>query len=167
MTCITVYNSPLGDITLASRDNALTGVWFDGQKHFGCAPDDDVRRESSPVIQETILWLDDYFAGKVPQTYPAMHAGGSDFFLRVIKALRDIPYGELVTYGQLANKLGVNSAQAVGGAVGRNPISILIPCHRVIGAKGALTGYAGGVEKKQALLMLEGHDICQDGRVRL
>ncbi len=159
MDYIAAYASPLGAVTLASDGQALTGLWFDGQKYF---PALTGRREDLPVFRQARAWLDAYFAGERPGAPPPLRPIGTDFQQQVWALLTAIPYGETRTYGALAAELARQrglahmSAQAVGGAVGRNPISILVPCHRVVGATGSLTGYAGGLERKQALLRLEG-----------
>lgn len=148
------YSSPLGALTLASNGEALAGLWLTGQKYFGAghalAPGDD------PVLARARDWLDRYFAGKrpAPRELPLSPAG-TEFQRAVWEKLCGIPYGETATYGALARALG-SSPRAVGSAVGRNPISIVIPCHRVLGADGSLTGYAGGVERKRWLLAFEG-----------
>ena len=153
------YASPLGGITLASDGMALTGLYFDGERDF---PDlSTARKKDLPVLGEAMRWLDLYFAGKEPDFMPALAPAGTPFQQAVWAILRTIPYGETTTYGAIAKRLEKStgkrmSAQAVGGAVGRNPISILIPCHRVIGANGSLTGYAGGLDKKEYLLRMEG-----------
>ena len=150
------YDSPLGDITLASDGMSLTGLWFNGQKHFGGTL--GVRTSSSaqlPVFDETRHWLDSYFSGRKPDFTPPLLMQGTPFQRHVWEALRSLPYGQTVTYGELARRLCIRSAQAVGGAVGRNPIAIIVPCHRVVGANGALTGYAAGLDRKRALLQLE------------
>ena len=155
-------DSPLGGITLASDGEALTGLWFDGQKHFGAGLSGDAREQRLPVFAETERWLKLYFTGTEPDFTPPLRLIGTAFQREVWELLRQIPYGETVSYGALAARIAERrglarfSAQAVGGAVGRNPISILVPCHRVLGADGSLTGYAGGLEKKAALLGLEG-----------
>jgi len=149
------YDSPLGKIILTCEGEYLTAVFFAGQKYADVYLSAGAMQKSVPVLEETKAWLDTYFLGNVPDAFPAMKLLGSDFQKRVWELLLEIPYGKTVTYGCLAKKLGCMSAQAVGGAVGRNPISILIPCHRVMGADGKLTGYAGGVEKKGFLLKLE------------
>ena len=153
------YTSPLGGITLASDGIALTGLYFDGEP--GCPPCDAAHKKDLPVFGEAMRWLDLYFAGKEPDFMPALAPAGTPFQQAVWAILQTIPYGETTTYGAIAHRLEEDtgkrmSAQAVGGAVGRNPISILIPCHRVIGADGRLTGYAGGLDKKTYLLRLEG-----------
>ena len=153
------YASPLGGITLTSDGMALTGLYFDGERDF---PDlSAAHKKDLPVFGEVMRWLDLYFAGKEPDFMPTLNPTGTSFQMSVWANLRAIPFGETTTYGAIAKQLEKNtgrrmSAQAVGGAVGRNPISILIPCHRVIGANGSLTGYAGGLDKKEYLLELEG-----------
>lgn len=156
------YESPLGGMALAADDAGLTGLWFEGQKYFPQGLDRACERRDLPVFEAAARWLDAYFAGRAPEETPPLHLTGTAFQTEVWALLRAVPYGQTVTYGQLAARLaqarGVAhmSAQAVGGAVGHNPISIIIPCHRVLGADGGLTGYAGGVERKAALLRLEG-----------
>ena len=153
------YTSPLGGITLASDGMTLTGLYFDGERDF---PDlSAAHKKDLPVFGEAMHWLDLYFAGKEPDFSPVLNPTGTAFQQAVWEILRTIPYGGTTTYGAIAKRLEKvrgkrMSAQAVGGAVGRNPISILIPCHRVIGADGSLTGYAGGLDKKEYLLGLEG-----------
>ena len=156
--------SPVGPLFLASDGENLVGLWLEGQKYFGASlPETPVEREDLPVFGEVRAWLDRYFAGERPETAGLPLAPrGSAFRQEVWRLLRQIPYGQVTTYGALAaavaERLGRAhmSAQAVGGAVGHNPISILIPCHRVVGADGSLTGYAGGVEIKRLLLEREG-----------
>ena len=153
------YTSPLGGITLASDGIALTGLYFDGEP--GCPPCDAAHKKDLPIFGEAMRWLDLYFAGKEPDFMPVLNPTGTTFQMSVWAILRTIPYGETTTYGAIARRIEQQekkrmSAQAVGGAVGRNPISILIPCHRVIGANGSLTGYAGGMARKEFLLRLEG-----------
>lgn len=156
------YTSPLGNITLASNGEALIGVWFDKQKYFASTLKEGSKEMELPVFFQTKQWLDCYFAGKDPGDVPPVHLEGSPFRLSVWKILQEIPYGQVVTYNDIAQKIARQkglahmSAQAVGGAVGHNPISILIPCHRVIGSNGSLTGYAGGIAIKEKLLLLEG-----------
>ena len=153
------YTSPLGGITLASDGMALTGLYFDGERDF---PDlSPGRKKDLPLFGEVMRWLDLYFDGKEPDFSPALNPTGTAFQMSVWAILRTIAYGETTTYGAIAKRLEKKtgkrmSAQAVGGAVGRNPISIIVPCHRVIGANGSLTGYAGGLDKKEYLLELEG-----------
>lgn len=152
------YSSPLGPITLASNGSFLTGLWFCGQKYFaatlGNHESGDFRR--IPALLSAIQWLNIYFSGKEPDFLPPLQPQGSDFRQAVWNALLEIPFGETTTYGDLAKTVGCASSQAVGGAVGHNPISIIIPCHRVVGSNGSLTGYAGGIKKKVSLLQLEG-----------
>ena len=172
------YDSPLGGITLASDGRALTGLWFltssvfenkvfgspsgcDGQKHFGSTLGSLASLPAQlPVFDDTRRWLDTYFSGREPDFIPPLSLKGTPFQQRVWKELHTIPYGQTVTYGELARRLGCRSAQAVGGAVGRNPISIIVPCHRVVGTARAnddlpLRGYAGGLDRKRTLLQLE------------
>ncbi len=162
MELISRYDSPLGGITLAADGEALTGLWIDGQKDFGRTLAPDRREGDPPVLRAAAVWLDGYFSGKDPGSPPPLRPAGTEFQREVWAILSAIPYGSTTTYGQIAELLagrrGVRtmSAQAVGNAVGKNPISILIPCHRVLGADGSLTGYAGGLDKKYALLRLEG-----------
>lgn len=155
MTYTYNYSSPLGEILLAANDNGLTGLWFYGAKYFAADLEDERTEKLTPVLRQTLRWLDIYFSGSEPDFMPPLEMHGSDFRRRVWAELAKIPYGETVTYGEIAKKLGVKSAQAVGGAVGHNPVSIIVPCHRVLGADGSLTGYAGGTDKKARLLELE------------
>ena len=150
------YDSPLGGITLASDGRALMGLWCDGQKHFGSTLGTQTSSSAIiPVFDDTRRWLDIYFSGREPDFMPPLSLSGTTFQQRVWEDLLSIPYGHTVTYGELARLIGCRSAQAVGGAVGRNPISIIVPCHRVVGADGSLTGYAGGLDRKRVLLQLE------------
>ena len=149
------YASPLGGITLAGEGDALVGLWLDGQKHFASTLGPGVAEGWLPVFDETRRWLDVYFSGSAPDFTPRLDLHGTPFRLAVWRALLDIPYGETVSYGELARRLGVRSARSVGGAVGHNPISLIVPCHRVIGADGSLTGYAGGLDLKARLLRME------------
>lgn len=155
MTYTYNYSSPAGEILLAANDNGLTGLWFYGAKYFAADMEDERTEKLTPVLRQTLRWLDIYFSGSEPDFMPPLELHGSDFRRRVWAELAKIPYGETVTYGEIAKKLGVKSAQAVGGAVGHNPVSIIVPCHRVLGADGSLTGYAGGTDKKARLLELE------------
>lgn len=156
------YISPLGNILLAADETGLTGLWFEGQKYFALYLDKNHEEKDLPVFKEARRWLDIYFTGKEPPFKLPLHFTGSPFQNEVWKILYSIPYGKTMTYGEiaqiLAQKRGLPrmSAQAVGGAVGRNEISIIVPCHRVVGASGSLTGYAGGINKKIELLKLEG-----------
>lgn len=156
MTYLTTLPSPLGPLLLASDGTALTGLWLENQKYFAAGLDPETQEAPAlPVFRETALWLAGYFAGKRPPALPPLAPAGTAFRQSVWSRLLEIPYGQTCTYGALAAELG-SSPRAVGSAVGRNPISILIPCHRLLGADGSLTGYAGGVEKKRFLLKLEG-----------
>lgn len=169
MRYTTVYESPLGSMLLAGDAEGLTGLWFVGQKYFAaglCA--EPLVNDELPAFAAARVWLDDYFAGNRPAcTKLPLAPAGSSFRLAVWDLLREIPYGETTTYGalarQLAGRLGRSamSAQAVGGAVGHNPLTLIVPCHRVVGADGSLTGYAGGIERKRRLLALEGVDIAR------
>ncbi|MBR7188169.1 MAG: methylated-DNA--[Clostridia bacterium] len=153
--------SPLGGITLASDGQALTGLWFDGQAHFGEGLSPDAEARPLSVLDEARRWLDGYFGGIAPDFTPRLAPRGTAFRQAVWKALREIPFGQIATYAGIAARLGLSSAsaRAVGGAVGHNPISLIIPCHRVLGANGSLTGYAGGLERKRQLLRLERADL--------
>lgn len=155
MIYISKYQSPLGMLTLASDGQALCGVWFEGQKYFGEGAPEPWEEQDVPVLTQTKRWLDLYFSGREPDFLPPLQPAGSPFRKAVWACLLRIPYGQTCSYGQIARELGCRSAQAVGGAVGHNPISILIPCHRVVGSDGTLTGYAGGTQRKLALLKLE------------
>ena len=161
MNYILHYVSPLGGITLAGDGEFLTGLWFDGQKHFPHNLTADSTEAELPVFTQTVNWLDAYFSGKEPDFMPPISLHTTPFRKAVYDILLTIPYGHTMTYveiaGFLAEQRGIQrmSAQAVGGAVGHNPISIIIPCHRVIGADGSLTGYAGGMRMKGALLDFE------------
>lgn len=156
MLFLTHYASPLGPILLAADETGLTGLWFEAQKYFPSFSGVEYQEKETPVLTETARWLDVYFSRKDPGFLPPLHPQGSPFRQTVWDILLTIPRGQTMTYGEIARRLGVRSAQAVGGAVGHNPISILIPCHRVVGSDGSLTGYAGGVERKARLLQLEG-----------
>lgn len=159
--------SPLGVLLLAERDGALTGLWMEGQKYFPALPHGQTRPcPDSTVLRAAAEWLDAYFAGERPEISALpLSPEGSGFRRRVWEKLCAIPYGQVRTYGQIARELEREQviksacARAVGGAVGRNPVSIIIPCHRVVGSDGSLTGYAGGVERKLRLLRLEGADL--------
>ena len=159
---ISYYSSPLGEILLSADEVGLTGLWFVGQKHFASFLKGDEQIADLPVFAETRHWLDIYFTGSKPDFTPNLHMIGTDFQQAVWRILLTIPYGMTMTYGQIAEKLAAErdvpkmSARAVGGAVGRNRISLIVPCHRVVDASGSLTGYAGGVGRKVKLLQLEG-----------
>ena len=156
MLFLTHYASPLGPILLAADETGLTGLWFEAQKYFPSFSGVEYQEKETPVLTETVRWLDVYFSGKDPGFLPPLHPQGSPFRQTVWDILLTIPRGQTMTYGEIARRLGVRSAQAVGGAGGHNPISILIPCHRVVGSDGSLTGYAGGFDRKTRLLQLEG-----------
>ena len=164
-TC--TYKSELGEILLAADEIGLTGLWFTGQKYFASTlPDEHISRET-PVLSEAKEWLDVYFSGKEPAFTLPLHPAGSEFRQAVWQILLQIPYGQTTTYGEIARQLAVKqgtshmSAQAVGGAVGHNEVSIIIPCHRVVGSGGSLTGFSAGVETKRKLLEWEGLDMSK------
>ncbi len=148
---------------LAGDEIGLTGLWFEGQKHFGYHL--DRKDEELPILTQAKEWLDIYFDGQEPSPQLPLHLIGTDFQKEVWHILLSIPYGQTTTYGDIARQIATMrkiprmSAQAVGGAVGRNPISLIVPCHRVIGTDGSLTGYAGGIDRKLALLRLETVDM--------
>lgn len=171
MYYFTDYSSPLGRIRLAGDGELLKGLWFHGQKYFEANCGGKlIWQDSDPLLRDAARWLDAYFEGKAPSpSLLPLSPEGTEFQQRVWKLLRDIPYGETLTYGELSRLLGYKriAAQAVGGAVGRNPISIIIPCHRVIGTDGSLTGYAGGIHIKQRLLLLEGNKFTNDDPPRI
>lgn len=162
MQYINRYNSPLGNITMASDGEALTGLWFDGQKYFALYLDKENEEKDLYIFDMAKKWLDVYFTGKHPDFKLPLKFTGSKFQNEVWEILYKIPYGKTMTYGEIAKELakhrGISrmSAQAVGSAVGKNEISIIVPCHRVVGSNGSLTGYAGGIDKKIQLLKLEG-----------
>lgn len=160
------YKSPLGNILLAGDNEGLTGLWFtEGDRYVGLGLEKDAIPREMDYFDQTKEWLDIYFAGRDPGFFPKFHLIGSNFRVRVGEIMLEIPFGKTVTYGwiadQIAKERGLErmSAQAVGGAVGHNPISIIVPCHRVVGANGSLTGYGGGIMRKKALLELEGLDL--------
>ena len=161
MHYINHYHSPLGTILLAADDTGLTGLWFEGQKYFAQGLDKETEEKEFSVFQATRRWLDVYFSGQKPDFQVPLHFQGTAFQKEVWEILLSIPYGETTTYGAIAKQLAAKrglphlSAQAVGSAVGHNKISIIVPCHRVIGADGSLTGYAGGIWRKEKLLALE------------
>ena len=164
MQYTTRYESCIGPMILASDGNSLVGLWNEGQKYFGATLDGNVAENTElPLFVEAKNWLNAYFAGKRPAISSLPLApSGNEFRQAVWKKLCDIPYGECTTYGSIAKDIAKSmgkksmSSQAVGGAVGHNPISVIIPCHRVVGANGSLTGYAGGIDKKIKLLAHEG-----------
>lgn len=163
MIYTSTYSSPLGAILLASKNNELIGLWFKGQKYYLNSINEEIQvKDEEEILKKTKNWLDRYFKGeKTSIKEIKINPNGTDFQKEVWKILCDIPYGKTITYKEIADKISKKrglksmSAQAVGGAVGHNPISIIIPCHRVIGKSGNLTGYAGGLDKKEYLLKLE------------
>lgn len=161
------YNSPLEGMTMASDGTALIGLWFDGQKYFADSVKGECQEKSLAIFDDTARWLDIYFSGSEPDFMPKININGTPFRKSVAEIMLTIPYGKTMTYGEIARKIaeqrGSNkmSAQAVGGAVGHNPISIIIPCHRVVGTNGSLTGYAGGIDRKIQLLKLERADMSK------
>ena len=169
MIYTSTYSSPLGDILLASKNNELVGLWFKDQKYFlGPIKEKTKEKNNEEIFLKTKNWLDRYFKGEQPNIKElSLNPIGSDFRKEVWKILCEIPYGKTIAYKEIADKIakekGIKSmsAQAVGGAVGHNPISIIIPCHRVVGTNGNLTGYAGGLDKKEYLLKLEQVNIME------
>ncbi|WP_313346996.1 methylated-DNA--[protein]-cysteine S-methyltransferase [Sedimentibacter sp.] len=165
----TTYSSPVGTITLACDGNNLVGLWIEGQKYHGNTIFENIiDNVDLPILVTAKRWLNRYFAGKKPDISELPLApAGSKFRQEVWNILCEIPYGKVITYGDIAKKIAVKinkesmSSQAVGGAVGHNPISIIIPCHRVVGTNGSLTGYAGGIHAKIKLLELEGIDMSR------
>lgn len=165
MTYIYRYHSPLGGITVSSNGIEITGLWFDGQKYFGDTLPENYEEKDLPVFEKTKKWLDIYFSGKAPDFIPPLKIETTSFRKAVWEIMLTIPFGQTMTYGEIADKIakkkGISkmSAQAVGGAVGHNSISLIIPCHRVVGTNGSLTGYAGGIDKKVQLLTMEKADM--------
>ena len=161
------YASPIGGMLLAADEVGLMGLWFDGEKFFADNLPAEHEEEETPTLAASKRWLDIYFMGKEPDFTPPLHPIGSAFRMKVWDVLLQIPYGQTVTYGWIARQLAEQegrarmSAQAVGGAVGHNEISIIIPCHRVVGTSGSLTGYAGGMDRKIALLKTEHVDMSR------
>ncbi len=159
--------SPLGEITLRSDGEALTGLWFADDKHYGAKDIAGAALADLDVFMQAEAWLAEYFAGREPKVSLPLKLQGSEFQMQVWRLLQDIPYGRLVTYGDIAKKIAAQkglarmSAQAVGGAVGHNPLCIIVPCHRVVGANGSLTGYGGGMWRKVRLLELEKVDMSK------
>ena len=165
MQYISHYASPVGNILLAADNTGLTGLWFEGQKYFALSLDKEHEEKEIPLFEEVKQWLDIYFSGKEPDFTPPLLMQTTPFRKAVWEILLTIPYGQTMTYGGIADRIAKQkgldkmSAQAVGGAVGHNAISLIIPCHRVVGTNGSLTGYAGGIEKKVQLLTLEKADM--------
>ena len=164
MQYIHYYESPIGQILLTADEQGLTDLMLQGEPWTLPV---DHSEETTPAIKESILWLDIYFSGNIPDFTPPLHLTGSPFQMEVWELLLKIPYGSITTYGDLAKQIaqqrGISrmSAQAVGGAVGSNPVSIIVPCHRVVGTNGNLTGFASGLDNKIALLKQEGHDTSK------
>ena len=157
-------DSPLGGITLTSDGVALTGLWFDGRKHFADTPAPVREEKPLPVFDAAKRWLDVYFGGRAPGFTPPLHILTTPFRRAVCEIMLAIPFGGTMTYGEIARILAGRtgrrmSAQAVGGAVGHNPIALIVPCHRVIGSDGSLTGYGGGLDRKMRLLAMERGDM--------
>ncbi|MBF0787460.1 MULTISPECIES: methylated-DNA--[protein]-cysteine S-methyltransferase [unclassified Streptococcus] len=151
-----LYLSPIGSLSLIATPKGLRGIWFEDQKYFERGVTDVPMLADHPVLRQTMALLDTYFSGcAVDLSTLPIDVSATPFQKAVWQILQEIPYGQTLTYGQIAQRLGIASGQAVGGAVGKNPISILIPCHRVVGSQGQLTGYAGGLEKKRWLLAHE------------
>lgn len=175
MLYTTNYDSPIGRLLLAEKDGALVGLWMEGQKYYlGSLREDMEERADSGILKDTKAWLDRYFKGERPSPDELELAPvGSEFRKEVWRILCEIPYGQVTTYGEISRKIAASrgldrmSAQAVGGAVSHNPISIIIPCHRVVGTDGSLTGYAGGIRKKIWLLTREGVDLEGMNRLHL
>lgn len=165
MTYIYYYDSPLGGITVSSNGSEITGLWFDGQKYFGDTLPKDYEEKDLPIFEEAKRWLDIYFSGEAPDFTPPLKMDTTPFRKAIWEIMLTIPFGQTMTYGGIADRIAKQkgivkmSAQAVGGAVGHNAISLIIPCHRVVGSNGSLTGYAGGIEKKVQLLTMEKIDM--------
>lgn len=148
------YASPLGNLALFTSDGCLTGVYFADQAHCPPAPRHS-SQDTSRATAQARAWLDEYFAGEIPTWTPPVRLNGTPFQLAVWEVLKNIPYASTTTYGEVARALGTRAFQAVGTAIGRNPVSIIIPCHRVVASDGTPGGYAGGVDRKQRLLNFE------------
>lgn len=167
MVYVQHYESPLGNILLASDETALIGLWIEGGRFFAETLPAECLQQETHVLAETRRWLDVYFSGEEPDFTPPLNPAGSEFRQAVWRLLLDIPYGQTTTYGAIADLLAKQrgvakvSAQAVGGAIGHNEISLIIPCHRVVGANGNLTGYGSGLNNKIKLLQLEGIDTIR------
>ena len=161
MSYLYSYTSPLGNILLSSDGESLTGLWFEDQKDCPPLPGAGSAKGNPPVFERAARWLDRYFSGREPDFTPPLRMTGTEFQREVWGLLLQIPYGVVTTYGELAHEIAARrgisrmAAQAVGGAVGHNPISIIVPCHRVVGANGSLIGYGGGLDRKAKLLKLE------------
>ena len=161
MQYLSTYMSPLGEMLIAAEDNGLVGLWFQGAKHYAAGLNAHCEHKETALITQTKMWLDEYFAGREPTFTPQLAPHGTPFQMEVWELLRNVPYGKTTTYGEIANAIAKRhgaprmSAQAVGGAVGSNKISLIIPCHRVVGANNSLVGYAAGTDKKAYLLQME------------
>ena len=155
------YSSPLSHIIISSNGKEITGLWFEEQEYSGDTLTKEYKENALPVFDETKKWLDTYFSGKAPDFIPPIKVDITHFYKSVLEIVQTIPFGQTMTYGEIASHIAKQrgshkmSAQAVGQAIGSNPILLIIPCHRVVGANGNLTGYAGGLEKKLQLLTLE------------
>lgn len=167
MIYITYYKSPIENILLAAKNEKLIGAWFENQNNNLLNFKDEIKEtEKNEILIKTKKWLDKYFNGEKPSILDLeIEPIGGEFRQRVWNILCEIPYGKTITYGDIAKRIAKEtnkkmSAQAVGGAIGHNPIAIIIPCHRVIGASGNLTGYAGGIERKAFLLKHENNELC-------
>lgn len=166
------YDSPVGKILLAADEIGMIGLWFEGQKYFASNLPADYCEQKNDILIEAVRWLDIYFGGKKPDFTLPLHPVGTKFRQSVWEILLEIPYGKTITYGEIVKNISATrglssmSAQAVGGAVGHNPISIIIPCHRVVGVDGHLKGYAGGIERKRYLLELE-QNSCNANHVQV
>ncbi len=169
MQSVCHYRSPLGEILLAAQGPCLTGLWFEGQKYFPQGLEKGHEEKETPVLTLACAWLELYFSGREPGFEVPVSLAGTEFQRQIWEILRAIPYGQVRTYGEIARELAARRgsagvpARAVGGAVGRNRISLIVPCHRVVGADGSLTGYAGGMDRKRALLELEGRQTGKAG----
>ena len=165
MVYTTEYASPLGPITLACDGEAIIGLWFNGQRYFGNILPEQTEKKEHPLFADAKRWLDVYFSGREPDFLPPLRYDSTPFRRLICEIMLTIPYGKTMTYGEIAaeiakqKRLARMSAQAVGGAVGHNPISIIVPCHRAVGANGSLTGYAGGLDRKIRLLEIEQTDM--------
>ena len=161
MVCTTEYESPLGTITLACDGEAIIGLWFNKQRYFGNILPEQTEQKEHPLLKDAERWLDVYFSGREPDFTPPLRYDSTPFRKQVCEIMLTIPYGHTMTYGEIAAEIARQqgkekmSAQAVGGAVGHNPISLIIPCHRVVGTNGSLTGYGGRIARKVKLLELE------------
>ena len=159
------YSSPLGDITVACDDEAIIGLWFNGQRYFRDVLPDKIETKKHPLLKDAERWLDIYFSGREPDFLPPLRYGSTEFRKKVCDIMLTIPYGKTMTYGEIAALIAKNtgiekmSAQAVGGAVGWNPLCVMIPCHRVVGSDGSLVGYGGGLKNKATLLAHEAQNV--------